>query len=397
MKSMIRVVLIDPCVESRQALEHLLGGFDAVQVVAACGSYPEGIAAAAVQAPEMALVVLDDDPGAALGVIQTVARSRPGAVVMAASRARDGDLILRTVRAGAREFLPLPAEPSELAEAFDRLAPVPSAEGDAPQRPSQVLAITGATGGIGCTTLAINLGAILARSPGSSVALADFDLLLGAVDACLDIIPDHTVLEVAQNIDRLDLTLLKRSLTRHASGLYVLPRPLAIEDVAKIDPEALRHVIGLLKSAFGTILIDTSKSLQASDLIAFELADTILLVVQLDPTCLRNTARLLQLFRQFEGLTEKVRVVINRAGSRDCEISPKRAEETLNLPVSWEIPNASREFAAARARGVPLEAEAPHCRAHRALLEIARTFTAPEPEGAERKRSRFGRFAASFF
>ena len=78
----------------------------------------------------------------------------------------------------------------------------------------------------------------MAKDPSRSVVLVDFDLLLGSVDTCLDIMADHTLLDVAQSIDRLDLTLLKRSMTRHASGLFVLPRPIAMEDVARIEPEA---------------------------------------------------------------------------------------------------------------------------------------------------------------
>src|SRR5438477_271298 len=85
-----------------------------------------------------------------------------------------------------------------------------------------------------------------------SLVLADFDLMLGSVDACLDIIPDQTLHTIIQNIDRLDLTLLKRSITRHSSGLYVLPHPVAMEDAAKIDAESLRRVLALLKSAFPT-------------------------------------------------------------------------------------------------------------------------------------------------
>ena len=131
--------------------------------------------------------------------------------------------------------------------------------------------------------------------------LADFDLVLGSVDACLDIIPDNSSAGRRPELDRLDLTLLKRSLTRHSSGLYVLPHPVAMEDAAKIDPEALRRVLGLLKAAFPTVVIDTSKGLQSSDFVAFEMADVILVVVQLDLTCLRNTARLLHLFRAVRG------------------------------------------------------------------------------------------------
>jgi pilus assembly protein CpaE len=175
-----------------------------------------------------------------------------------------------------------------------------------------------------------------------------------------------------------------------------LPHPVAMEDVARIDPEALRRVIGLLKAAFSTVVIDASKSLQASDLIAFESADTILLAVQLELVCIRNTARLLKVFRQFDGLVDRVKVVANRTGSREGEIGPKKAEETLGMSISWQVPNASREFANARCKGVTLATESANSKPHRALAEIARALV-PPPEPAAREKSRLGRFAASFF
>ena len=215
----------------------------------------------------------------------------------------------------AREFLPLPTEPSELLESLKRLIR-PRAEthsepgATAGPRSSRSPA---PPGGIGCTTLAVNLATTLAKASSQEAILVDFDLMLGSVDACLDIIPDQTLQGVVQNIDRLDLTLLKRSMTRHSSGLYVLPHPVAMEDAAKIDPEALRRLLDMLKAAFPTVIIDTSKGLQSADFVAFEMADVILVVLQLDLTCLRNTARLLQLFQQFEGFTERVQLVVNRS------------------------------------------------------------------------------------
>ena len=85
-------------------------------------------------------------------------------------------------------------------------------------------------------------------------------------------------------------------------GLYVLPHPEAMQDAAADRSGSLRRLFGLLRAAFNTVVIDTSKGLQASDFMAFEMSDVILVVVQLDLVCLRNTARLLGLFREFEGI-----------------------------------------------------------------------------------------------
>jgi pilus assembly protein CpaE len=344
-------------------------------------------------APHLVVVGLDGDPTQAVGLIQAIAQNQPGVAVLPTSRVRDSSIILKVIRAGAREFLTLPAEPEAVQESIGRLVTRREDPQAAAAKGPQVVAVTGAAGGIGCTTVAVNVATTLAKTSGQEVVLADFDLMLGSLDACLDIIPDQTLQGVVQNIDRLDLTLLKRSMTRHASGLYVLPHPVAMEDAAKIDPEALRRVLVLLKAAFPSVIVDTSKGLQLSDFVAFEMADVILLVLQLDLTCLRNTARLLQLFQQFEGFTDRVKLVANRNGSHETEISLKKAEETLRMPIAWQVPNATKAVHAARAKGVPIDAVAPGSRTHQAMLDIAKGLRpAPEPESSKPRRGLFAAF-----
>jgi pilus assembly protein CpaE len=193
-------------------------------------------------------------------------------------------------------------------------------------------------------------------------------------------VPDCTLLEVAQSADRLDLPLLKRSMTRHASGVLVLPRPVSLEDAARIEPEAIRRVLGLLKAAFSVVVVDASKALHPSDLAAFEVADVVLAVAQLEVTCLRNTGRLLQVLRQVDGVADKLRLAINREGSLDCPIKPAKAAEFLKLSATWTMPNATRECTLARARGVPLVVCAPKSALQKAVERMAAELLAgPTP------------------
>jgi pilus assembly protein CpaE len=397
MKDAIRIVLIDPNAETRQHLQRLLGEVGEACVAEVCAAYQGAVRRVSEIRPDLAIVVLDHDPKQGVGLLQTILQNSPEVVVLPASRARDSSTILSAIRAGAREFLTLPSGVEELRESFSRLIvrrEEPPAAGAS--RGPQVVAVTAAAGGVGCTSVAVNLATALAKGASHEVVLVDFDLMLGSVDACLDLMPDGSLHDVVQNIDRLDLTLLKRSLTRHASsGLYVLPHPAAMEDAAKLDPEVLRRVIALLRSAFPSVVIDTSKGLQSSDFVAFEAADLIVMVVQLDLTCLRNTARLLHLFEEFDGLGDRVRLVANRVGSHDSEISLKKAEETLRKPISWQVPNATKVFHAARAKGVPIDAVGPGGRAHQAILEVARAVR-PFPTVEEAKKPRKGLFAALF-
>jgi pilus assembly protein CpaE len=394
MKDVIRIVLVDPTGESRDALQRLLRTIGTIWVAEVFDSYEEGSRRIAGIAPDLTIIVLDQDPARAVDLIGSLAQADPPAIVLPASRSSDSALILRAIRAGAREFLTMPAEPAEVLEIINRLLRGRLDPSKAADRGPQIISVTGAAGGVGATSVAVNLAACLAAAKDGETILLDFDLIFGAVDADLDIIPDNTLYTVLQNFERLDQTLLKRSMTRHPSGLYVLPHPTAIEEAAKIDPECLNRLLGLLKGAFSTVVIDTSKGLQSSDFVAFEMSDIILVVIQLDLTCLRNSARLIGLFRQFDGLAERVKLVVNRAGSIDSEIGIKKAEETLKMPISWQVPNATKILQAARIHGVPIGEIAKGSRPHQVFLEMARTLR-PPPEDATVK-PRKGLFAAFF-
>jgi pilus assembly protein CpaE len=394
MKELIRVVLVDPNEESRNALRRLLGAIGTIWVAEVFDSYA-GLASRIVPLnPDLTIVALDHDANPAVELIQTLTEAAPGTVILPASRASDSALILRAVRAGAREFLTLPAEPAELLEIIGRLLRGRDEARVAAVRGPQVISVTGAAGGIGTTSIAVNLATSLAAAQGGETILLDFDLVFGSVDSALDIIPDNTLFTVLQSFERLDSTLLKRSMTRHGSGLYVLPHPTAIEEAAKIDGDMLHRLLGLLKADFSSVVIDTSKGLQASDFAAFEMSDLILLVLQLDFTCLRNSARLIELLRQCGDLAGRVKLVVNRSGSSETEISLKKAEEILKLPISWQVPNATKIHQAARIRGVPVADVAKGSRPHQVFLEMARELR-PHPETSPAK-PRKGFFAALF-
>ena len=394
MREMIRVVLVDPHEESRDALRRLLAGIGTIWVVEVITTYQVPAERIGAINPDLTIVGLDHDANPAIELIGSLSQAGTGPIVLPASRTCDSALILRAIRAGAREFLTLPIDPAELLEMIARLLRGREESPSADARGPQIIAVTSAAGGVGVTSIAVNLAATLAATKAEETILLDFDLVFGSVDAMLDIIPDNTLYNVLQNFERLDLTLLKRSMTRHGSGLYALPRPLSIEEAGKIDHETLHRLLGLLKAAFTTVVIDTSKGLQSSDFAAFEMADVILVVLQLDLTCLRNSARLVGLFQQFEGLAERVKLVVNRAGSTATEISLKKAEETLKMPISWEVPNATKVFQAARVRGGPIAEVAKGSRPHQVFLEMARELR-PEAEEAGTK-PRKGLFAAFF-
>lgn len=372
MKNVIRLALVDPSDASRNALKTLLLGIDVVWLEADCARY-EFFADVIMQTqPQIALVMLDSNPQKALELVGRLTADSPTTQVLVISSSTEGSLILQAMRNGAREFLSAPLKLDDFLAALDRIQQSGGIrQSDGQVRTSQVITVAGVSGGIGCTSLAINLGCCLAQQPNSSVSIIDLDLALGDADVWLDIIPDYTIQDVAENVARLDYALLKRSLTKHACGAFLLPRPVEVEDRTTITPEVLRRVIALLKATFTHLVIDIGKSFGPTDMAALEISDVILLVVQLDLPSLRNAVRLLQFLSNHEGLSEKVRIVINRVGLEDSQISLSKAQETIGREVFAQIPNDYAVMVEARNNGVPLITQAPKAKLTKTLNQLA--------------------------
>jgi pilus assembly protein CpaE len=370
MSNVLRLAIVDPVDASRDALKSTLLGMEMVWLEAECSRYEFFADVVAQTHPDIGIVSLNHNPEKALQLVTQLHEASPECSIVVISSSTDGNLILRAMRAGVKEFLPQPVRIEDLVAALERIGSQRFGRGDNKSRGSTVIAVAGATGGVGATSLAVNLGCVLAADQQNTVALVDVDLCLGDADVFLDTIPDYTLLDVAQNVTRLDFALLKRSLTKHASGLYLLPRPVQLEDMALITPDDLRRVIGLLKATFTHLIIDLSKSYSAIDMVAMEMANHILLVTQLDLPCLRNIVRLMMSFGQMEGIKEKVKIVVNRVGL-DNHIGLKKAQETIGCEIFWQLPNDYRVMVEVRNNGVPLIEQAPKAAITQSIIGLA--------------------------
>ena len=212
----------------------------------------------------------------------------------------------------------------------------------------------------------------------------DLDLSLGDADVWLDIIPDYTIQDVAENITRLDYALLKRSLTKHECGAFLLPRPIHMEETTAINPEELRRVITLLKATFTHLIIDISKNFGPLELAAMRASDSILLVGQLDLPCLRNVVRLLQFFDRQEGISDKVKVVINRLGLEETQISMTKAVETIGREIFWQLPNDYATMVESRNNGVPLITQVPKSKLTKSIQQLRKASTRGDHRDARR-------------
>lgn len=372
MKTVTRLAFVDPGDSSRAALKTLLLGIDSVWLEAECSRYEFFPDVVTQSRPDIALVALDADPTQAVAMIAQIRQALPTCNVFAVSASQEGALILKTMRAGACEFLSSPLVLDEFLAALSRVQRSSAgADGATGSKNNRVISIAGVGGGVGCTSLAVNLACAIAQIPGSTVAAIDLDLSLGDADVWLDIIPEYTIQDVAENISRLDYSLLKRSLTKHDCGAFLLPRPVHMEDDFMITPDSLRRVTALMKATFSHLVFDLSKSFSDIDLTAMSLSDDVLIVTQLDLPGLRNVVRLTQFLDQKEDIADKVKIVLNRQGLGDSAISLSKALETIGRDVFWQVPNDYATMVESRNNGVPLVTEAPKAKLTKSIMEMA--------------------------
>ncbi|MCE9604308.1 MAG: response regulator [Planctomycetia bacterium] len=380
MSNVLRLAIVDPVDTTRNALKTMLLGMDTVWLEAECSRYEFFADVISQTHPDIGIVVLDNNTNKGLDLVEKLGQASPDCAILVISASTEGSVILQAMRAGAKEFLTQPVKLQDILDALGRISEKKFGKGENKARGSTVIAVAGATGGVGTTSIAVNLGCALAKDPKKTAALIDLDLCLGDADVFLDAIPDFTLVDVAQNVSRLDFSLLKRSLTKHSSGLYLLPRPVQMEDMALITPDDLQRVIGLMKATFSHLVLDLSKGYTANDMVALHMANHILLVTQLDLPCLRNVVRLLTSLKENKELSDKVKIVVNRAGLDTGAITLKKAQETIGREIFWQVPNDYRTMIEVRNNGVPLVEQAPKANVTMSIVSLAEALSGEKKE-----------------
>ncbi len=379
---MQRVAIVDPTESTRESLRALILGVDFVWLEAECARYEYFFDVIQQSMPDLAIVALDADKQKALSMIGQLSVEHPQLPILTISH--DHQALLQSLQKGAKYFLTHPVGLEDLLAALRRAlgeagaSAAGSEPGSVIRQPvnSTMVAVLGSRGGVGTTTLAVNLAATLACDPNNGVALIDLDLALGDADIAFEVtgIDNISIADLARNIERLDMNFLRRALVKHdATGLNILRHPLEIADVGLIHEGHVERILNLLKISYSHLVLDLSKSILPTDLMALRMADLILLVAQLELSSLRNVVRMVHALSGEEGLAEKVRVVINRVGAESVEegISLKKAEEVVGKPIFWQVPNDPKPVIAARVVGAPLVKHAPKSKAQQAIAGLA--------------------------
>jgi pilus assembly protein CpaE len=343
--------------------------------------------------PELLILELDEDRGKTFAQIQTVLAAWPSTEIFLTSSQTDSEVLLEALRTGVKEFIPQPIQRAELEDALLRFTERRREKKPALVKRGKLITIIGSKGGVGTTTVAVNLAASLSQeNPNRSVALVDLNPQFGDAALFLDMEPTHTMGDVAKNIDRLDETFLASILSKHSSGLYLLPSANAVEEIGLLTPEAAEKTLELLQTMFDYVVIDSGDSLAETTLATLNISPTVFLVCMLTVPVLRNTKRLLNILSHLHYPMENIGIIINRY-EKHTEVSLKDMEEVLGRKASWMIPNDYFTTMNAINKGQPLSTISARADVTKNFLKLAQTLRTDEQQA--HKTSLFSRLFKS--
>jgi pilus assembly protein CpaE len=278
-----------------------------------------------------------------------VVRSGNTMVIGTAPQA-DPALILQAMRSGVQEFLVYPPNAQEFSAALDRLI----RRGKTEVEQGMTLAVYSAKGGLGTTSIAVNLAFGLAdANPNGRVALADFVVHGGDLRVMLNLSPAYDVGDLVARVERIDADLLSSILTPSTGGVWILPSSDRPEIAELVDSATATTLIAELKKHFAFSVLDCEHYLTDRTLAALDAADKIVLVTQLNVAALRGTQRTISLCQRLGYGDDKIAVVVNRHQSNEV-LTPSDASTLLNMPIFHLLPNDFRTADGAASKGVPI-------------------------------------------
>ncbi|HJZ89097.1 MAG TPA: pilus assembly protein CpaE [Polyangia bacterium] len=265
------------------------------------------------------------------------------------------------------------------------------------RKAGRIYTFFGCRGGAGATTLAVNCAVRLAQSSPRGAVLVDLDVQLGDVLCALNLEPRDTLVDLVEDIDRLEPAALRRRLAAHASGLYALSQVGSLSQLEALRPEAVAKLLVVLSRHFDAVLVDGVRDFSDLVLPALDVAARIVMVLSADVPAVRAAARCVDVFRELGYADDKLFVVVNRQ-RRQAAVQPAVIASKLGLPVHATVTNDFPVVARALDLGALLAERAPRARVTRdvdrlasGLREAPATIRAPVPQPAGTGRRGFWR------
>jgi len=364
MADTIRVLIVDDIPETRDHLTKLLGFEADIEVIGAASSGGEALDLATRIQPDVVLMDINMPDMDGISATERLSSQVPTASVVMMSVQGEADYLRRSMLAGAREFLVKPFSSDELTASIRQVyvrdrekasrivaaAPVavPAADVD-----GEVIAVFSPKGGVGRTTMAVNLAVAAAQELGKKVCLVDASFQFGDVGVLLNLNPKNkSIADLVPELELGEAPSLETFVINHSSGIRVLLAPPSPEMAELITVSGIKRVLEGLRAENDMVIVDCSSYFSDVTLAILDMADVILTMLTLEITSIKNMRLFLEVADQLGYEDDKVRLVLNRADST-LGIRVVDVEQSIGRKVDHTIVSDGRSVVYALNRGIP--------------------------------------------
>ena len=391
MADQIRVLIVDDIPETRDHLTKLLGFESDIDVVGSAASGAEALDLATKLSPDVVLMDINMPDMDGIATTELMSHSAPAASVIMMSVQGEADYLRRSMLAGAREFLVKPFSSDELTasirqvygrerEKLSRMVVAPvaaQANGSAPAEgsaePGSVVAVFSPKGGVGRTTVAVNLAVAAATELGKKVVVVDASFQFGDVGVLLNLnLKNKSIADLIPELDQGELDSLDTFVINHSAGIRVLLAPPSPEMAELITPGAIKRVLEALRREHDLVVVDCTAFFNDTTLAILDAADIILTMLSLEITSIKNMRLFLEIADQLGYEAGKVRLVLNRADSA-LGIRVADVEHSIGRKVDETIVSDGRSVVYALNRGVPFFLSNRETQVSQDILRLARS------------------------
>lgn len=312
---------------------------------------------------DVVCVELDEiNPERTLASIKGLVEKNPAVEVFLTAGRTDSQVMLEAFRIGVKEFLPQPINQKEFDAALSRLKErLKSKEGRRSVIGGKIVAFLGAKGGIGTSTLAVNLAMSLRHlNKDKQIALVDLNLDDSDLPLFLDLQQGKGFRDLARDLSRLDATFVQSLMSKHESDLHVLQSGLAGTEGTmgeSIPGGAALHTLDVMRSMYDHVFVDCGHTLNSETRETLDFASMVFLITTLSLPSIRRTKQFLQVMRDAGFDREKVTIVVSRYQPSDAELL-QHAEGLFEQKVGWLVPNDYPTASSSLNKGVPLTVHA---------------------------------------
>ena len=358
MKQSISTIIITEQVHTAELLKRYIQDCDTFSFLAETSDLSKAYNGIKELAKSLVIVDISDYQEQALNFVSKITSEFPNCKVLVLSDKPSVDIVIRAMRIGASDFLPLPVIKDEFFEVLEKIYGDLT---DTKQKKSKcrVITVYSNKGGVGKTSIATNLALELAKITKENVALIDLNFQLGDITTFLDLKPSFNISYMLQNLDKINGDFLLSTLEKYKdTSLYVLADPPYFKQVDDISSKKITRLFNILRDTFSYVVVDTSGGFDSKAMTALENSDLIFLVTIINLPAVRNCQRCLELFEKLGFEEDKVQVLVNRYMEND-EIKAEDVEEALAKKLYWKIPNNYFTMMSAINKGVPVSAVNP--------------------------------------